>query len=466
MLRTSLSQASLYGSLKKRTAVSSSREVLRAKPLTVGDANQSTQVSALGSQAQLVTWDSSSPLTTLSVVIKAGSRYEDIESEGATHFLKHLAFKESKTKSPLRLIRDLEHIGASYQTNITRETISYNLKAVRSNDKVSLAVLADSIHALLNPAVAEYDVNSLKSVVNEETQSVDRDPRATILSALHTEAFGVTGLGRSLYAQNYVIDDMTPEKILNHVNQHYRKGNGMIIVATGVEHKALSDLLTSKFQQGAAASPLKNQAGASNYSGGTTIRIPGSLPTHIGIAFKGVPSSHVDRAALIVLQHIIGGFTHVVGKPLSAGHSAFSSRLTQAIKSNQGIESAEAFNLSYSDAGLFGVIAASNKHGNGNELFNLVKSTLDGASNIKDEEVEVAKQLAKLSINRKREDCVWGLSTEIANAQLSGANWSLNGLAESVDKVQVADLTRVAKELFKSNAILVAAGDVRHISKI
>jgi predicted Zn-dependent peptidase len=115
--------------------------------------------------------DTPTPTTTLSLFIKAGTRYENRNTLSCAQFLKRLAFKGTSEKSTIRLIRDLEHIGSYFSADVSREYLSYHIKGLNYTDRtnsVNLAIEAESLRYIMNPLLLEYEIEAVRPILEND----------------------------------------------------------------------------------------------------------------------------------------------------------------------------------------------------------------------------------------------------------------------------------------------------------
>jgi len=217
-------------------------QVTRATYSTSSDLSQST----LSSGVKVISLNVKSPVSTLSLFVKGGSRYESNETIGSTHFLKHFGFKGTRNKSAIRLVRDLEYIGASYHTEISRENIGYHLQAL--NQDSNLALLAETLRALLEPKLHEFEVDKIRKIPRRESSEIERCPETSLLEILHSEAFPDNGLRNRLFIAPYALEEVDPLALAQHVKSSFFPVDARVsIVGSGFEHETLLKALEPLF---------------------------------------------------------------------------------------------------------------------------------------------------------------------------------------------------------------------------
>jgi len=421
---------------------------------------------------QVLSVDSFSPITTLSMFVKAGSRYENRTTANSARFLKHLAFKGTHQKSALRLLRDLEHIGATLNTCASRETVSYHLCGIRnpeSSDSLNLNIIVETLRYLLNPLLLEYEIRAVKPVVAWEASTLNENPEKRIIEFLHSEGFRDSGLGLPLVAE-YAISEVTGQKILNHVRRFYYPGERISIVATGIDHshllKKLTPLFTTptlqgKYHEVKALLPLPKETPTSQTSifvGGSSLRIPDLGNTHVGIAYPGSPITKNDHVVLEVLKEILGGGAKTKNFGINFKDSRF---FRNILVKDPNILEMSTFNFGYSDAGLFGVYAAATS-GHGRDLTHTLVDELQAVtSGISPEEVQRGRSMVKRRFLSEVTKDRFRFATHMAVVGVPILDY-----VGGIDGVTVEDVHRVAKAVMSVSPVLVSVGDVRGVPRL
>jgi len=460
----------------KRWIITSARDTVKAPaPTGLKTFDDKIVESTLPSGVRVFSVDTPSPLNTFSVFVNAGSRYETSQTEGSAHFLKYLGFKGTNNKSALRLIRDLEHIGASYFTNISRDTVSYHFQGLRDVDETGLSILTETMRFVLNPTLSEYEFETVRENVMVECNERSECPENILSERMHAEAFLDTGLGRPLITPAHSVNNLSPLGVFQHIKDFYYPGSRVVIVGTGIEHKKLLDRLNPLFGNFALEGgfrelrdyePLPSVTPTSqsnNYTGGSTIRLPTLSETHIVLAFPGLSHTHNDTPALTVLKKILG--SHASSKH-GPGDATRESRLYNGVEEAENwVLSANAFQMSYQDTGLFGVHASA-KSGHAAQLFQLVWNQVKSLDKVTEEELTRAKNVVKAKHLRYLDSDPFALHQNISDGVFSGKLISSQEFLNAIDRVSLQDIKRVVSNILQSKPILVGTGDVSGLPRI
>ncbi|HEX3198946.1 MAG TPA: pitrilysin family protein [Propionibacteriaceae bacterium] len=289
---------------------------------------------------QVVTEDIRSTSTySLGVFVAVGSRHETPRLHGASHFLEHLLFKGTPSRTAEQISATVESVGGELNAYTAKEHTCFYARVLHSDAELALDVLTDMItHSLITP----QDVDAERAVILDEiTMHVD-DPAELAAEAVAAEIFGKSGLGRPVIGSAASVVGLTRRQIVNYWRRHYGPGCLVVAAAGKVDHDQLVERLSGLDREpSTSARPL---------TGPSTIRRRGGLqmrrlPLEQCSAVLAFPSAGVfdaRRFPLGLLSLIIGG--------------GMASRLFVEVRERRGLSySIDAGETAYSDAGLWSV---------------------------------------------------------------------------------------------------------------
>ncbi|CAG8492226.1 387_t:CDS:2 [Scutellospora calospora] len=432
MLRTCLLSSKFVSSLK--TSFSRNYASVSASPVAVTKSKTGITV---------VSVEDSAPASSVSLVVKAGSREEGADNVGVAHYLKNFAFKNTSTRTAFRTAREAELLGGFLSANLTRESLILSAEFLRQDLGYFMEILSDII---FKTKYEPHEFSNIKESVNFERGAATAIPEVIALNTAHAVAFR-HGLGNSLFA-----DDAT--KISNSsdvrafANKVYTAPN-IMIVGTSVNHGELLHFTDSLFQNVSHAVP--STPITSKYFGGES-RISSPGDSHFVLAFLGAPAGTPDYAALQVLRFLIDG------EKCSKWGEGVNVLAQKASKlENTKISS---FNTGYSDAGLFGVHIS----GIATSVYSAARIAVEqlkhASSKISKEDFERA--LAKARFNTAASYETRASKTEIFGNQIlySGKVTTVNEAIAQYDRFKIEDIQSTAAKVLKSKPTAVALGDV------
>ncbi len=281
--------------------------------------------------------------------VAVGSRDEQPETYGSTHFLEHLLFKGTPTRSALDIAVSFDAVGGEHNALTAKEYTCYYAKVQDRDLPMAVDVLADMFtSSLLDPQEFENE----RGVILEELAMADDDPGDAVSERFFEAVLGAHPLGRPIGGNADTIGAVSRDAVWSHYRANYRPQDLVITVAGAVEHDDLvarvqRALTIAGWDLSLEAAPVERRAPelASIEQGAPLVVTQRPIEqTNIIIGTTGVAAASDDRTVLTVLNSILGG--------------GMSSRLFQEIRERRGLAySVYSFSPSYSDQGVFGMYA-------------------------------------------------------------------------------------------------------------
>lgn len=216
----------------------------------------------------------------LKFTVLGGSSIELDEEKGSAHLLSLAAFAGTTSKSGLRLIRELEDIGAVVSASSDREKITIQVTVVSSMVELAFERMAET---LLSPPRNKHVLLEYVPTAQISYNSAHTNPKIHLAELLHEAAFSEESpMGSSYYNQN--IELLNPERVLQFRNNNFI-ANNIVISSTGVDHNILKEL-TQKYLSKLPANPNNKISGNSPYVGGY-VKVRGDYDgrTYLALAF-------------------------------------------------------------------------------------------------------------------------------------------------------------------------------------
>jgi processing peptidase subunit beta len=294
---------------------------------------------------------------TIGVWIDAGSRYENNKNNGAAHFLEHMAFKGTKSRTSKQLEMEIENMGGHLNAYTSREMTCYFAKVFKKDVPKAVEILSD----ILQDSNLDADaIERERSVILREMQEVEAVTEEVVFDHLHATAFQYSPLGRTILGPAENIQSLTRDDLANYISTHYTAPRMVVAGAGAVEHDDLVKLAGKQFS-GLSTDPTTAAdlvaAEPSIFTGSDVrMRDPDAPTVNYAVAFKGASWTDPDSVPLMVMQALLGGWNKDMG---NGAHS--SSELAQKLALNNIANSYMAFNTNYHDTGLFGVYVTADK---------------------------------------------------------------------------------------------------------
>jgi len=319
----------------------------------------------------------------MGVWIKSGSRCESADINGISHFVEHMVFKGTRSRTSLNIAREMDSIGGNLDAFTGKETICFNVKSLADHVPIALDVLADLV---LNPIFSSTEIERERGVILEEIK-IDEDNPDVLVHELFTQNFWKDHpLGKPILGTTKTVGRLDQQKLIDYHTGAFRGGNMVFSAAGDLEHDQFVQAVTDKF------APLPpGEATHEMQAPLATARIllqnKKSLEqVQLCLGVPAPPITDDNRYATLILNTILG--------------SGMSSRLFQTIREERGLAYAIYSDLSpYSDTGSLCVYAGTSA----NKALECIDLILAEFRNLKevpltDEELTRAKDQLKGNI--------------------------------------------------------------------
>jgi predicted Zn-dependent peptidase len=364
--------------------------------------------------------------------IDCGSRDETLAVNGISHFIEHMVFKGTTTRSASQFAREVDAIGGNLDAFTGKETICFNLKVLDENVPAALDLLTDLV---LHPTFAPDDIAKEQSVILEEIK-MDEDNPDYLVHELFTQNFWRDdALGRPILGTAKSVSSFNQEIVLAEYARRFTPANMVFTAAGNLDHDAFSSLSASSSERIA-----KHNAPQAHPH--ITLKNKKSLEqVQFCLAVPALPVAAPDRYAAYLLNSILGG--------------GMSSRLFQSIREDRGLAYSIYSELNpFRDTGSLAVYAGCAI----DKAREVLQLTLAEFTRIKAEPVSI-EELDRAR-NQIKGNMVLGL--ESSNSRMSslarqqmyfGRFFSLDEITAEIDRVTTADLQRLANQLLQPDGM-------------
>ena len=377
-----------------------------------------------------------------------GSRDEDEEINGTAHFLEHMAFKGTKTKSALQIMEKVESVGGYINAYTSEEVTAYWVKLLGADLNIGIDIISD---ILQNSTFDSKELERERGVILQEIGMYLDDPAQMVGDYWQQTAYPKQPVGRLILGKKEIIQSIKRDKIISFMENNYHP-NKMVVSAAGkIDH----DIFVEKISNSMKNLPKGNlkERLKSNYIGGEYREQKDLEQIHLVLGFKGLDYHDDDFYALQIYSAIMG-----------AGGS---SRLFQEIREKRGLvysiySSAESF----SDSGTFQIIAGTGKNEIKELLPALCNELLNSPKNLTEKEIDKSKAQLKTST-------LMSLESTMNNAMSSAYQLlrydkliDINERIEKINKVSKNSIENVAAKLLSSMPTISSIGPIKNLETI
>lgn len=404
--------------------------------------NYSKKVYPNGLTLLTVPIDSSASVT-MSVFVKAGSRYEEERVNGISHYLEHVHFKGTK-KYPTtkKLSEAVDAIGGEFNANTGKEHTQYYIQAAKHH----LPVIFDVLNELVNnPLFDEKELEREKGVIIEEINMYKDNPQIHVESLFEQTLWPQTPLGRDIAGKAEVIRALKRQDVIDYRNKWYQPKNTIIALAGNFDQKQVEEFVAGAWgKQSAKKAGKYKPISEKQTKPRLAIENKPTEQAHMIVGFKGYKYKDKNNYPLRILSAILGG--------------GLSARLFIQIRERKGLAYYVATSVeNYLDTGTF-FVRSGLKISSAPKALDMILAELRKVRDkgITRAELKKAKEQIKgrlaLSLENSHEKLDWHLGQEAFVGKIK----SLETTFAELDKVGLEDVLRVARELIRNDRLNVA----------
>jgi predicted Zn-dependent peptidase len=383
------------------------------------------------------------------VWVPVGSRDESPSLAGTSHFLEHLLFKGTTSRSALDIASAMDAVGGEFNAFTEKEHTCFYATVLDRDLPLAIDIISDVV---LNATLTAQDVDIERSVVLEEIAMRDDDPADLVHDEFAATLFGDTPLGRPILGSVSSIGALTRRQVAGYYKRRYTPDAMVVSVAGNVRHDEVVALVRAAFAGRLDASlppkPARDQRPSPAQTPARPVTVVGddTEQANLVLGTYGVSRHDPRRFAIGVLSAALGG--------------GMSSRLFQRIREERGLAySVYSFSGGYADAGVFGVYAGC-QPGKADEVLGLMTEELDAAAHgsLTAAEIERGKGQMRGGIVLGLEDS-GSRMTRIGKSELVyGEILGVDELLGIVDAVTADEVTEVAADLLTRPRCLTVVG--------
>ena len=376
----------------------------------------------------------------MGVWIKSGSRCEPAETNGISHFVEHMLFKGTRSRTAQHIAREMDSIGGNLDAFTGKETICFNVKSLADHVPIALDVLSDLV---LNPIFASADIERERGVILEEIK-IDEDNPDVLVHELFTQSFWKDHpLGWPILGTTKTVAQLDQQKLFAYHNDRFHGGNIVFSAAGNLDHDSFVEAVTGKFSA-LAGGPIPQELSAPEASARIILRNKKSLEqVQICLGVPAPPITDDNRYTTLILNTVLGG--------------GMSSRLFQTIREERGMVYSIYSDLSpYRDTGTLCVYAGTSA-GKSLEVVDLILAEFGKLKNeaLSAEELTRAKDQVKGNILLGLESSNSRMAN-LARQEMYFQNFfTVDEVIARIDEVEAAQVQAMAQRLFDPDRIAV-----------
>ena len=388
--------------------------------------------------------------------VNVGSRDDAPATAGASHFLEHLLFKGTKSRTALEISSSIESVGGEMNAFTSKEYTCFYARVIDTDLPMAIDVVSDLITSSI---VTALDVDAERKVVLEEIAMRDDDPSDLVHDLFSDTYYGDTQIGRPILGTVDSINKMSRNTVFNYYKKKYQPSDLVVAVAGNIKHKRVVAMV----EEALSRDNFLDVIGSPNIRPNTTIKRGPQTPVglmyrkteqaHMLYGMEGVPRADDRRFAMGVLSAALGG--------------GMSSRLFQEIREKRGLAySVYAYSQQYAGTGTIGFYAGCNPT-KAIEVVEIIREVLADVADhgMSHEEIERAKGAVRGSLVLSQEDSGSRMSRIGKNEIVYGQVMDFDDILKAISRVSAEDIRQIASEYLTKTPTLALVGPFKNPAK-
>lgn len=355
--------------------------------------------------------------------VGAGSRFELPAENGITHFIEHMLFKGTKTKTARQIAEEFDRIGGEINAFTSKENTCYYAKVLDHHGELAVSILADMF---FNSTFDANELDKERQVVLEEILMSEDAPDDDVHEQLWQVMYPTDALGLPILGTNKTLSTFTSETIRKYMEKYYYPENIVISVAGNVTKELLLHIEKLFGQYERTANAVDTTLTHPIFHSGKFVKERDVEQSHLAISYPAIGVKDPNLNSFIALNNIVGG--------------NMSSRLFQEVREERGLAyTIYSYQSCYADVGAFTIYGSTN-----NQQLSVMHDTINTTlqkvrtDGIMETELLNAKEQLKGSF-------VLGLEGTNSRMSRNGRNELIHGRHKSIDEI-ISEIDEVSMD--------------------
>jgi predicted Zn-dependent peptidase len=373
------------------------------------------------------------------VWLTRGSRHEPDDHVGIAHFVEHMLFKGTTSRSAEDIAQQVDSIGGQLDAFTSKEYAGYYIKVLDEHLPLAIDLLSDLVS---RPTFAPEEIEREKKVILEEIKMVEDTPDDLVHELFAERFWNGHPLGRPILGTPESVSALDAGALRRYFTDAYVARNFAVVAVGNLEH----DRLRSLVQDALASIPVEGSAireEPPSISPNVLVRHKELEQSHVCFGTSGLPQNHPDRYAAYALNTVLGG--------------SMSSRLFQNVREKRGLAYAVFSGLSaYQDVGALSIYAGCANEAV-RELIDVVVAEIRQLKRepLQADELRRAKDHLKGSLMLNLESTSSRMSHLARQEIYRDHTDGLDEMLAAIERVTVADVSRLAEQFFHNGSLAV-----------
>ncbi len=371
--------------------------------------------------------------------VKTGSAYEPANLNGISHFIEHLLFKGTKTRTYKDINKEIDLMGGALNAFTGTELTCLYTRVLSENYDNAINLLID---LMFNSLFPPDEVKKEKDVILQEISGVQDDPFDYSMELFHKNFYGNSSLAYPILGTAGTVGDFDRGKILDYFYLHYAPQNVVISVAGNFDHEKIAMSIDNYMDEvsGSFAKMVPLEKPDTNKNYGEFFQEKELEQAHFIIGLDGIKKTDKDYYTLEVLNTLLGG--------------SVSSRLFQEVRENKGlaysIYSNAAFHKFDGYVYIYAGVSPKKFELSKKLIFNIIDSLVQDTTS--DEEILNAKRHISDSFLLGMESTSYIMNNNAINEIYNNGYISIAQILKKIDSVDRQAIKRISKQLFSAKA--------------
>ncbi|MFK7792816.1 MAG: M16 family metallopeptidase [Devosiaceae bacterium] len=375
----------------------------------------------------------------LGVFVNAGTRDELPEEQGLAHFLEHMAFKGTATRSAFDIVAQIEALGGDINAETSPEATSYTVRMLAEDWQAGLAVLLDIV---CHPSFQDQDIALEQDVVMQEIAGAMDVPDDRVVDGLGLAAFGKHAIGQPVLGTEKTVRGLDAQALRTFRKRTYAPENMVVSSAGDLPH----DHLVAALQAANPAFPSKHGSARHKpeFQPTSFLEARTTYDTHLAIAWEAPAFAATGSMAHAFAVQMLGG--------------GMTSRLFQSIREEEGLAyGVDAYQMIYADCGL-GVVQTATSADQVKPMLARLKAEMQRfADDMREDELASAKRQFRASLAMSNESLPGLCARNARQLACIGTLRSRQSLETEIDATTLADVKSAWQGVMSSGSFAKAA---------
>ena len=379
----------------------------------------------------------------LGIWVNTGSAYEPKELNGISHFVEHMVFKGTKSRSAIEISEAIENVGGQTNAYTSREFTAFYAKMLKNDAELAIDVLAELMTC---PTFLHQELVKEREVVVQEIKQTFDDPSDIIFDYMQEQAFKNQAIGRPILGTAELVRSFGANELRGYMNTNYA-ANNMIVCAVGnIKHNNFVKMVEKRMSDIPAHTSFA--AEKQIYGGGYFAEKRDNEQAQVILGFEGCGYNDESYYSSMLMSSVLGG--------------GMSSRLFKEIREKRGlVYSVYCFPNYYTKSGFVGISAATDNE-QINQMMPVVVDEIKKITDTKvgEDELQRAKSQLKAGMLMSLENSS-AVAERLARQQLLfGRFVPVEEQIAKIDAVSVDDILQSAQKVFASKPTYALVGNI------